>query len=362
LPQSAYLLIDEEFFLIVRMRVLKSRRWLLLTSIGLILFAAYLAYTNPFQVLMEVGRFDVWAFTLALGINYLGMFFLAASWYLVLRVLGVGVGLWEAVQAMFLSLFVVWLIPIPIGTEVIRAYMVKDKENSDLGKAITSVVVHKAYYNISFGLIIAFASLMVTIFWRGPMPISPGFIALVILFALSSSIIYGLFLSPITLLMLYRRSPDWLKRNLFDRLVDNSHDEEGFPSVVRGIESAIGILKRNPLQNFFSILMVAFHWSTGAITAYLIALSLGWPIDFWVIVLIYALIEFIQQLNIFIPGGLGIIDASLTGAFVVLGVPLSMASAISLLTRLATYWLELVLAATVSFLYGYHEGLGEYLR
>nr|MBC8222950.1 flippase-like domain-containing protein [Candidatus Bathyarchaeota archaeon] len=108
-------------------------------------------------------------------------------------------------------------------------------------------------------------------------------------------------------------------------------------------------------------LMVAFHWSTGSVTAYIVALSLGWRIDFWVIVLIYALIEFIQQLNVFIPGGLGIIDASLTGAFVVLGVPLSMASAISLLTRLATYWLELVLAAAVSFLYGYQEALGEYL-
>ncbi len=99
----------------------------------------------------------------------------------------------------------------------------------------------------------------------------------------------------------------------------------------------------------------------GKVTTYIIAVSLGWRIDFWVVVLIYALIEFIQQLNVFIPGGLGIIDASLTGAFVVLGVPLSMASAISLLTRLATYWLELCLAAAVTFLYGYQEALGEYL-
>ena len=359
--ESVYLLIGGQFFLIERMGALKSRRWLVLTSIGIVLFAAYLAYTNPFQVLMEVGRFDPWAFALALAINYAGMFFFAASWYVLLRVLGVGVGLWEAVRAMFVSLFVVWLIPIPVGTEIIRAYLVRDEENSGMGKAITSVVVHKAYYNISFGLLIAFASLMVTVFWKGPMPVSPEFVALVILFALGSSIIYGLFLSPATLMAVYGRSPAWLKRNLFDRLVDTSRDEEGFPSVVEGIESAVEMLKRKPLENFLSILMVAFHWRTGSVTAYIVALSLGWRIDFWVIVLIYALIEFIQQLNVFIPGGLGIIDASLTGAFVILGVPLSMASAISLLTRLATYWLELVLAAAVSFLYGYQEALGEYL-
>ena len=359
--ESVYLLIGGQFFLVERMGALKSRRWLVLTSIGIVLFAAYLAYTNPFQVLMEVGRFDPWAFALALAINYAGMFFFAASWYVLLRVLGVGVGLWEAVRAMFVSLFVVWLIPIPVGTEIIRAYLVRDEENSGMGKAITSVVVHKAYYNISFGLLIALASLMVTVFWKGPMPVSPGFVALVILFAVGSSVIYALFLSPTTLMAVYGRSPAWLKRNLFDRLVDTSRDEEGFPSVVRGIEDAVEMLRRRPLENFLSILMVAFHWSTGSVTAYIVALSLGWRIDFWVIVLVYALIEFIQQLNVFIPGGLGIIDASLTGAFVILGVPLSMASAISLLTRLATYWLELVLAAAVSFLYGYQEAIGEFL-
>ncbi|MBC8225399.1 flippase-like domain-containing protein, partial [Candidatus Bathyarchaeota archaeon] len=237
------------------MGIIRSRRWLILTSIGLVLFVVYLAYTNPFRVLMEVGRFDPWAFALALAINYAGMFFFAASWYTLLRVLGVGVGLWEAVRAMFVSLFIVWLIPIPVGTEAIRAYLVRDKDNSDIGKAIASVVVHKAYYNISFGLLIALASLMVTVFWKGPMPVSPGFVALVILFAAVSSIIYGLFLSPATLMAVYERSPAWLKRNLFDRLVDTSRDEEGFPSVVEGIEAAVEMLKRKPLENFLSILM-----------------------------------------------------------------------------------------------------------
>lgn len=53
-------------------------------------------------------------------------------------------------------------------------------------------------------------------------------------------------------------------------------------------------------------------------------------------------------------------DAGLTGAFVLIGVPLSLASAISLLTRLATYWLEFVLAGSVSICYGYEELLKEY--
>jgi uncharacterized protein (TIRG00374 family) len=86
---------------------------------------------------------------------------------------------------------------------------------------------------------------------------------------------------------------------------------------------------------------------------------LGYRIDFWVIILIYAVIEFIQQLNILIPSGLGIVDAGLTGALLILGIPLSDASAISLLTRLATYWFELVLCGLVAINYGYKEVLRE---
>ena len=337
--------------------MLRNRRGLLLTSLGLVIFVAYLAYSNPFSVLMEVGRFDPWVFALAVLVNYAGLFFFSASWHLLLRVLGVGVGIWDSVQAMFVSLFVVWLVPIPVGTEIIRAYIVKDEENSDLGKAIASVVVHKAYYNIAFGFLIALAALMVTVLGGGSFPVRAELVLLVIVFAAGSSLVYGLFLNPSLLMVIYYRSPGWVRRNVFDRMVDSRRREGGFPAVIEGIGSAVSSLMTRPLNNFASMLMVAFHWSTGALTAYIVALSLGAPIDFWVIVLIYALIEFIQQLNVFIPSGLGIIDASLTGAFVLLGVPLSLASAISLLTRLATYWFELILCALVSFRFGYKESI-----
>ena len=337
--------------------MLKGKRRLLLTSLGLVIFVAYLAYSNPFSVLMELGRFDPWVFALAVLVNYVGLFFFSASWYLLLRALKVGVSIWESVQAMFVSLFVVWLVPIPVGTEIIRAYLVKDEENSDMGKAIASVVVHKAYYNIAFGVLIAIAALMVTVSRGESIPVRSELVFFVILFAAVSSVIYGLFLNPGLLMGVYERSPGWVRRNLFDRMVDSRMRERGFPAVIEEIDSAVSSLMAQPLNNLLSILMVAFHWSTGSLTAYMVSLSLGSPIDFWAIVLVYALIEFIQQLNIFIPGGLGIIDATLTGAFVLLGVPLSMAAAISLLTRLATYWFEVILCALVSFRYGYKESV-----
>jgi uncharacterized protein (TIRG00374 family) len=342
--------------------MLRGKRGLFLTSLGLIIFVAYLAYSDPFSVLIELGRFDLGIFVLALLVNYLGLFFFSTSWYLLLRSLEVGVSLLEAIQAMFVSLFVVWLVPIPVGTEIIRAYLVKDKKNSDMGKAIASVVVHKAFYNIAFGFLISIATIMVTIINGNSIPTHPELVVFVIFFAVVSSTIYGLFLDPNLLLRVYDLSPRWIKKNVFDRMVDSSMREKGFPVVIGEIDSAVKSLMTKPADNLFSLIMVAFHWSTGSLTAYIVALSLGWPIDFWVVVLVYALIEFIQQLNVFIPGGLGIIDATLTGAFVLLGVPLSIAAAISLLTRLATYWFELILCGLISLQYGFKESLKDYLN
>jgi uncharacterized protein (TIRG00374 family) len=345
-----------------RILVLRGKRGLLLTSLGLVIFIVYLAYSNPFPVLLEVGRFDPVIFALAVVINWVGLFFFASSWYVLLHALGVGVSVWEAVKAMFVSLFVVWMVPIPVGTEIIRAYLVKDEEGSDLGKAISSVVVHKAYYNIAFGFLIGLGVVMVSLFRGSSIPVRPELVWFVIVFAVVSSLLYGLILNPALLRSVYSRSPAWAQRNVFDRVYDPGKGGGGFLEAIDEIESAMQTLMSRPLNNLASLFMVSFHWSTGALTAYLVSLSMGWHIDFWVVILIYAVIEFIQQLNILIPGGLGVIDASLTGAFVILGMPLSVASAISLLTRLATYWFELLLCGAVTFMFGYGETLKEYLE
>ena len=88
---------------------------------------------------------------------------------------------------------------------------------------------------------------------------------------------------------------------------------------------------------------------------FMVAISMGVKLEIWVAVFMYAVVEFIQQLNWVIPSGFGVVDAGLTGAFVLTGLPLSLASALSLLTRFATNWVELILYAPVAFSYGYRE-------
>jgi uncharacterized protein (TIRG00374 family) len=311
--------------------------------------------------LTEVGRFDPWIFAAAVGVNYVGLVFLSASWHILLRSLGFKSSLWESMQISFVGLFVVWMLPFPSGFEIVRAYLIRDKEGGNLGKAVSSVIVSKVFYFISFGTMIALAALIVRFVYGSDIPIQPGFIWFAVLFALTQTAMFAVILTPKAMMRLYEGSPEWLKAQIQKRIYSKSFGLSGFQEFVNEIRDSLKALRKKPFENLLSLVLVGFHWSTGAITAYMISISLNEPINFWVIVLIYAVIEFIQQLNFIIPSGLGIVDAGLAGAFVVVGVPLEVAGAISLLTRLATYWFELVLCGVVSFRFGYREALGEFL-
>lgn len=339
----------------------RTRLQLFFLAAGILLFIAYLAYSNPFKVLTEVGRFDPWMFTAAVGINYLGLVFFSASWYILLRVLGYRSSLWRSIQVSFVGLFAVWMVPFPSGFEIVRAYLIRDEEGGSLGKAVSSVIVAKVYYFLSFGLMISLGALIVHFVYGASIPIRSEYIWFALLFSLLNTALFAVILSPKTLMRLCNGSPDWIRRRLEKNLYSNGFGLSGFEEFVEAIQASLKTLWKNPLANLFSLLLVGFHWSTGAITAYMVSRSLNIQVNFWVIVLIYAVVEFIQQLNFIIPSGLGIVDAGLAGAFVVVGVPLGVAGAISLLTRLATYWFELVLCGVVSFQFGYREALRDYL-
>lgn len=341
---------------------MKRNRWgLFFLVAGILLFVVYLAYTNPFKVLTEVGRFDPWMFVAAVVVNYIGLLFLSASWHILLKSLGFKNSPWESIQISFTGLFAVWLLPFPSGFEIVRAYLIRDKQGGNLGKAVSSVIVSKVYYFISFGFMISLGAIIVHFVNGSAIPIRHEYIWFAVIFAFSNTALFALILQPNRLMSLYQLSPEWLKRQMEKHLYSSRFGLSGFDEFVNEIDDSLKTLKKKPLENLLSLFLVGFHWSTGAITAYMVSRSLNEPINFWVIVLIYAVIEFIQQLNFIIPSGLGIVDAGLAGALVVVGVSLDVASAISLLTRLATYWFELILCGFVSFQFGYREVLRDYL-
>jgi len=336
-----------------------DKRALAFTLLGVAFFVAYLAWANPFAAFAEVGVFNVGVYAVAVLIDQVSLLFFAASWYLILRAMKANIDLKGAIQLTFTSLFIGWLAPLPLMTEMVRAYLVKDRSGSNLGKALSSVLVHRSYYNIAFGLIIG-GTTFVTIAGGRQIPINPEVCFFLTFFAVVSVAIFGLMLDTRVLGYVYGKSPPWVRRNVFDRFNDPESGMSGFAPVIDDIGEAVRDMKANMGLNILSFGMLLFHWGAGAATAYLSALALGVDIDPATVIFAYAVVEFLQQLNVFIPSGIGLLDAGLAGAFVLAGVPLSTAAAISLLTRLATYWFEVIVCTPVAIRFGYKEFLAKY--
>ncbi len=336
-----------------------DKRALAFTIIGVVFFVAYLIWANPLAAFTEVGYINYPVYAAAIAVDLFGLILWSAAWYLILRAMNVNIGFITTTQLSFTSLFIGWLAPLPLMTEMVRAYLIKDRSTSNLGKGLSSVLVHRSYYNVAFGLIIGGTTIL-TLASGGQTPINEGVCVFLTFFALISVVVFSLALNRRALTYVYNKSPQWLKRRIFDRYHNPQTGEMGFSHVIEDISSAVSDLKAGMGLNIAAFTLLLLHWSAGVVTTYLSALALGVHLDVATLVFAYAMVEFLQQMNFFIPSGIGILDAGLAGALVLAGLPLSMAAAISLLTRLATYWLEIVVCTPIAFRFGYKQFLAKY--
>ncbi|HDM26955.1 MAG TPA: flippase-like domain-containing protein [Candidatus Bathyarchaeota archaeon] len=347
---------------------LRPSKTLIFALTGLIIFLIYFMLVNPLNVLNHIRRLNLAVYAIAVAIDYLGLLAFGVSWYILLRGVEVDVSLKDVIGATLFSLFMLAIFPIPMGSELIRMHYIKDKKNSSSGKAVATVLVHRIMYNLAFMLMITLAVFIVKVVYGYKFPVQSRILLLLMGFAGCCIAVFAFALNANTLKKIYNRYSDKIQAYINKYLMDYAKalNLNDINTVLEEIEATMRELQERKLHIAAAFAMTAFHWTTGAITAYLVARALNFYISFWLIVALYAVVEFIQEINIVIPGGVGIIESSLTMVFIAVGVPLPIAAAITILTRLATYWLEKLLCGLVSVYFGFRtldlSGLGKSLE
>jgi uncharacterized protein (TIRG00374 family) len=106
--------------------------------------------------------------------------------------------------------------------------------------------------------------------------------------------------------------------------------------------------------NFKNLIIVltlsALSWILECIRLYTVLYAFNVHISFLSIIIIFFLANLIGILSV-LPGGIGSIELSLTGLFVVFGVPLALAGSIALIDRLASFWVVSVMGIIFSSIY-----------
>lgn len=132
-----------------------------------------------------------------------------------------------------------------------------------------------------------------------------------------------------------------------EEVLDNLYDK-----LINGLQGMIGYA--NSFSNFknlsFVFILSLLSWLLECVRLYVVFYAFHVEIDFVAIIIIFLLANVIGVISA-LPGGIGSIEISLTGLFVLFGVPSAMAGSITLIDRLVSFWLVNIIGIIFSAYY-----------
>jgi glycosyltransferase 2 family protein len=255
-------------------------------------------------------------FNLALVPAILGLVLLSYAgrflrWLYYLKILKVSVplGLNAAIFAAGLSMTIS---PGKLG-EVLKSVFVRQASGAPVARTAPAVVAERATDGtgmVAWGFLGAFA-----------LGLAPGtMVAFLAVAAIGIAVLRSKRLSLLAERVL-------LKLPLLNRLVPHLGDFH---------TSSNELLAARPLV--VGTLISFLSWGLECLAVYLCAVGLGANLSFLLVVFVFAVSSLVGVLSM-LPGGIGAVEAGLTGQFIALaGLPTGVAVALTLVIRLATLW------------------------
>lgn len=158
--------------------------------------------------------------------------------------------------------------------------------------------------------------------------------------------IYAKWLKGLVKRVLIKLSP--VIKKLSKRDVDLSEVDRAFDSFTLAMRR----IKRSPVRLLTSYAVIALRWILVSVVALLVMYSLGYyGLSIWGIMIVMMIAELVSTTPIGIPGMLGVLDAVIIASYVALGVPLGVATAADLLTRLVLYLVNIPLTGSLFYTY-----------
>jgi uncharacterized protein (TIRG00374 family) len=306
----------------------------LLFAIGIyLIFPKIIGLPQTIKLLLQVKKAYI---VLALGAEILS--YAAAAWLLgiILSRLGHRVAFWFRFKIGSISSFAIHFFPLgSFGEGVIDFYFLKKQSVS--GGSILLMLLLRTIITYSAFLLIFLYSLVV-VPATPHLPLSPKLIS-VILFAL---IFFGIFY----LIYSYKNERKfhqvWRKIvaiiNFFAKRVHKEITPEQEATTFENIYRGLGLFGKQKRTSILTALAGISYWLGDIVCFYFVFLSFGYSIDFGVLVFGYCVATIFGLIS-FIPGGLGVTEATLALIYSGMGVPSEIALLSILVFRFFSFWI-----------------------
>jgi uncharacterized protein (TIRG00374 family) len=321
-----------------------SWKTVLLPVVGIVAFFVYLYVFNvdiP-TIIAIAGTADLSLYVFAAALVVLDTFFFSLAWHSLLNYLSVKLSILKAFLFVWYGMFVDIVIPAEsVSAEISKIYLVTREQDGATGKVVASLAIQRL---IGMGLnilgLLAGAGLLIT-----TMQIS-GFVLNLILFLAAASIV-SLFLFA----LLCTRETWTLKAidkimNLIERI---SRGRWNLATVRQEVVRAASMFHESmrqiryaPKTVMTSLLFSVVAWLFSISVGYVVFLSVGFEVNWSVIIIAYSIISAIHGIPFGIPFEAGLPEITMTALYSVMlpDIPFSIIATVTILTRILTVWLR----------------------
>ncbi len=264
------------------------------------------------EALVILSQSDKRLVALAVFVYYFSVLIYAYRWSLILRRMGIRLGVPKAALAYLMGVFVNNITPsMKAGGEVIRVAYAYVETRAPLPSLVNSVVFERVTEAIPVAIL--------------------TLIAIVFEFATGSSRFSHILALAFLIIVIYFGFKYWDK--LLEYALEKLRAREKFP--LNSGHAVRSLLNDRPLL-LAAVILGGIVWVFDVLRLYIISVSVGWHASFTRLIMasiMYLVIGFVALT----PGGLGIVEGGLAAVFTALGAPAGKALAIVFIERLISY-------------------------
>ena len=313
--------------------------------LGILVFVVYLYFFVGISELFAIlGSVNLFYYCIAAAFLFLTMFFNSLAWHYFLCPLSVKVPLRKTFLFTWIGTFVDLLVPAEsISGDATKLYLMTKESGESAGKVVASVVSNRIVtMMITLGSLIFSSAVLYTINYALPSSV----LNLVLL------IIVG---TVVTLFFLFLCI---LKERLTTKVIDiairflvfitrGSWELDSLRTkaskALTAFHGSIQLLFKNPKHLVLPVVFAIISWLFSIFISYFIFISLGQKADFVLITIVYSVSVNVQSIPLGIPAEVGVVEIVMTSLYGLLGVEAGFAAAITVLIRLLTVWLRIII-------------------
>ncbi len=313
--------------------------------VGILIFLAYIYFfvgiTEIVAILKSVNLFY---YGIAVAVLFLSMISNSLTWQYFMRPLSVKVPFRKTFLFTWIGVFVDLLVPAEsISGDASKVYLMTKESSENAGKVVASVVSHRILAMIiSLGSLVFSSIMLYTIQYELPVFVLNLVLLIIVgtgvtLFFLSLLVLKETFTQRIIDAVL--RFLAFVSRNRLK--IDNIRTKA--KKALSAFHGSIAVLRKNPKNLVVPVFFSIVSWIFSIFLSYLVFVSLGHPVDFILITIVFSISVNIQSIPLGIPAEVGVVEIVMTSLYGLLGVEAGIAAAATVLIRLLTVWLRIII-------------------